>query len=319
LNGEFLVFSSDSDICLNPFPLVKVYDEEADMLCGLIMSMAYPSEKPSDYQTGKMKEVLKRLWNEKSVEMTIDDVAERCKADEDPQRRLRDIGEQLFPFTSAGEYGKFFVGKNNVTFQNKFTVLELEELKGREHLQQVILLQLIYQIQQTMYLGSRKDRKLLIIDEAWDLLSKGNVAKFIESGYRRFRKYNGCAITVTQSVNDLYKNPAGVAIAENSANMILLGQKRETIDSLKKEGRLALSEGAFEVLKSVRSVRGVFSEIFFYMNGGAQTGIGRLIVDRYTQLLYSTHPDDINAIDSRLDRGMNTDQAIRDVIASEKR
>ena len=319
LDGEFLVFSSESNICLNPFPLIKIYDEEADMLCGLIMAMAFPTEKPSDYQTGKMKEVMKTLWDELGVEMTIDSIADKCKIDQDPQRRLRDIGEQLFPFTSRGEYGKFFVGVNNVKFDNKFTVLELEELKGREHLQQVVLLQLIYQIQQTMYLGSRKDRKMLIVDEAWDLLSKGNIAKFIESGYRRFRKYNGCAVTITQSVNDLYKNPAGVAIAENSANMILLGQKKETIESIKRDNRIALSDGGFEVLKTVRSVRGVFSELFFYMNGGKNTGIGRLIVDRYTQLLYSTHADDINALELRLQGGMTTHEAILDVISKEKR
>lgn len=319
LDGDFLVFSSESGICLNPFPLVKEYDEEADMLCGLVMAMAFPTEKPTDYQVGKMKEVLKTIWDENGIDMTIDDVAERCKMDEDPQRRLRDIGEQLFPFTSRGEYGRYFVGENNVKFDNNFTVLELEELKGREHLQQVVLLQLIYQIQQTMYLGSRSVRKMVIVDEAWDLLSKGNVSKFIESGYRRFRKYNGAAVTITQSVNDLYKNPAGVAIAENSANMILLGQKRETIDSLKRENRLSLGEAGFEILKTVRSVRGVFSEIFFYMNGGQSTGIGRLIVDRYTQLLYSTHPDDINAVESRISRGMTVDEAINDVIARETR
>ena len=319
MKGDFLIFSTESNICMNPFPIVENYDEESDMLCGLIMAMAFPTEKPSDYQTGKLKEVMKNLWDAKGKSMTIDDISQNCKEDQDPARRLKDIGEQLFPFTSRGEYGRFFVGENNVKFDNNFTVLELEELKGREHLQQVVLLQLIYQIQQSMYLGSRKFRKMVIIDEAWDLLSKGNVAKFMESGYRRFRKYNGCAVTITQSINDLYKNAAGVAIAENSANMILLGQKRESIESIKREKRIALSDGTFELLKSVRSVRGVFSEIFFYMNGGKNSGVGRLIVDRFTQLLYSTHPDDINAIESRVDAGMTSHEAILDVIKSEKR
>jgi conjugal transfer ATP-binding protein TraC len=60
-----------------------------------------------------------------------------------------------------------------------------------------------------MYLGDRAEPKLVVIDEAWDLLTQGDVAKFIETGYRRFRKYGGAAVTVTQSLNDLYSNPTG--------------------------------------------------------------------------------------------------------------
>nr|UVX22886.1 IncF plasmid conjugative transfer pilus assembly protein TraC [Proteus terrae subsp. cibarius] len=165
--------------------------------------------------------------------MLVDDVAEALKNHED--RRVQDVGEQLYPFTTQGEYGRFFNGHNNTRFKNRFTVLELEELKGRKHLQQVVLLQLIYQIQQEMYLGERDRRKIVFIDEAWDLLTQGDVGKFIETGYRRFRKYGGSAVTVTQSVNDLYDSPTGKAIAENSANMYLLGQKAETINALKKK------------------------------------------------------------------------------------
>ncbi len=61
-----------------------------------------------------------------------------------------------------------------------------------------------------MYLGERDRRKIVFIDEAWDLLTQGDVGKFIETGYRRFRKkYGGSAVTVTQSVNDLYDSPTG--------------------------------------------------------------------------------------------------------------
>src|SRR5690606_3991625 len=142
-----------------------------------------------------------------------------------------------------GQYGRYFSGKNNLNFKNPFTVLELEELKGREHLQQVVLLQLIYQIQQDMYLGERDRPKLVIIDEAWSLLSQGNVGKFIEHGYRRFRKYGGSCIVITQGVNDLYANSVGQAIAENSAFTLLLGQKAEAIDSLQEKKRLPLEIG----------------------------------------------------------------------------
>lgn len=167
--------------------------------------MAAPTEPLGDYRTAGLRRALKSLWDSKGKAMGVDDVAEALLADED--QRIRDVGQPLCPFTTQGEYGRFFNGANTVAFASPFVVLELEELKGRKHLQQVVLLQLIYQIQQVMYLGDRGQPKLVLIDEAWDLLTQGDVARFIETGYRRFRKYGGAAVTVTQSLNDLYTKP----------------------------------------------------------------------------------------------------------------
>ncbi|WP_347990215.1 type IV secretion system protein TraC [Methylomonas sp. AM2-LC] len=314
LDGDFVEFGESSGICLNPFPLVENYNEEADMLVGIIISMAAMEDKLSDLQQARLRSILKDIWDEHKQGMNVDMVAEKCLEDED--RRVIDMGHQLFVFTTKGEYGRFFNGPNNINFDNKLTCLELEELKGRSHLQQVVLLILIYQIQQKMYLGDRSQRKILIIDEAWDLLAKGNVAKFIETGYRRFRKYNGAAITITQSLNDLYGSPSGEAIAENSANLYMLYQKAETIERIKKENRLMIGEAGFTYLKSVHTVKGQYSEIFFNTSYGV--GIGRLIVDKYTQLLYSTNPDDINAISARTNSGMTMAQAIEDILLNEQ-
>lgn len=313
IGGDFVEFGEKSQICLNPFQIIKNYNEEADMLVGIIVSMAAMEDKLSDLQHARLRSILKELWDESGVGMTVDRVAEKLLQDQD--RRVIDMGHQLFAFTSIGEYGRFFNGENNVNFNNALTCLELEELKGRSHLQQVVLLILIYQIQQAMYLGNRDQRKILIIDEAWDLLAKGNIARFIETGYRRFRKYNGAAITITQSLNDLYSSPSGVAIAENSANLYLLYQKPETIESIKRQNRLMIGEGGFTFLKSVHTVTGQYSEIFFITSYGV--GIGRLIVDKYTKLLYSTHPDDIKKISERTSRGMTTAEAIEDILVSD--
>ena len=252
LDGDFMAFSADKPICLNPFELVRSWEEEADVVAGLVTAMAAPTEKLSDYQTAGLKRVLKSVWDAQGQSMTVDDIAKALCAEQD--QRLTDVGEQLFPFTTQGEYGRFFNGQNNVRFTNDFTVLELEELKGRKHLQQVVLLQLIYQIQQEMYLGERDRPKIVIIDESWDLLGMGDAATFMEHGYRRFRKYGGAAVTITQSVNDLYRSPTGRAIVENSANMYLLGQKAEAIEALKAERRLPLSEGGYALLKTVHTL-----------------------------------------------------------------
>ncbi|MBS4050663.1 MAG: type IV secretion system protein TraC [Methylomonas sp.] len=312
LEGDFVKFTHGSGICMNPFEIVQNFEEEADMLAGLVSQMAAPTEKLTDFQTAGLKRILKQLWTEKAQFMSVDDIAKQLCSETD--QRLKDVGEQLFPFTTRGEYGRYFNGQNNAKFASDFTVLELEELKGRKHLQQVVLLQLIYQIQQEMYLGERNRPKIVIIDEAWDLLTEGDVAKFMEHGYRRFRKYGGAAVTITQSVNDLYRNAAGRAIVENSANMYLLGQKAEVIEGMKQDRRLPLSDGGYELLKTVHTLPGAYSEIFFITEMGS--GIGRLIVDPFKRILFSTKPEDVQALKQLRQQGLSLGDAIQKLIDS---
>ena len=242
--------------------------------------------------------------------MSIDLIAERCLADDDP--RVRDVGVQLGSFTSASSYGRFFAGHNNANFKNDLTVLELDELQGRKHLRQVVLLQLISQIQREIFLGERDRKKLVIIDEAWDLLKEGEVSVFMEHAYRKFRKYGGSAIIATQSVQDLYGNSVGKAISSNSANMFLLGQKATTLEQVRKDNQLVMEDWAFNMLKSVHTEAGVFSEIF--LSVGQLQCVGRLIVSDFQKLLYSTAPDDVNAIEQYTRKGMSIQDAINAVL-----
>ena len=118
LDGDFMAFSADKPICLNPFELVRSWEEEADVVAGLVTAMAAPTEKLSDYQTAGLKRVLKSVWDVQGQSMTVDDIAKALCAETD--QRLTDVGEQLFPFTTRGEYGRFFNGQNNVRFTNDF-------------------------------------------------------------------------------------------------------------------------------------------------------------------------------------------------------
>lgn len=333
--GDFLHFGSSSDACMNPFPLVVSLDGtdetrapdanynandndddgEEDALIGLLEAMAAPNEKLSDFQIAALKKEFNTVWKTHFRKTTVDMVAEALLAHDD--LRVQDIGSQLYAFTSKGSYGRFFNGENNVKFNNQFTVLELEELKGRKHLQQVILLQLIYQIQQEMYLGDRNRKKVVIIDEAWDLLTDGDVAKFIESAYRRFRKYGGSILIITQSINDLHDSKTGRAIAENSATTLMMGQKSDTIEDIKKKGRVQLSDYHFEQLKTVHTIKGIYSEIFIISEFGR--GIGRLMVPEFQKLMYSTLAEDYNDIDMKRKQGLTLNQAIIAVLSDRQK
>lgn len=311
LKGDFIHFEEGTGVCLNPFELIQNYDDEEDAIVSLVSAMASAKGNLSEWQVSALKQVMTDVWEDKGQKMKVDDIADRC-LEEHQDQRLKDIGMQLYPFTSRGSYGKYFSHDNNVSFQNQFTVLELDELQGRKHLRQVVLLQLIYQIQQEVFLGERNRKKVVIVDEAWDLLKEGEVSVFMEHAYRKFRKYGGSVVIATQSINDLYENAVGRAIAENSASMYLLGQTEETVESVKRSGRLTLSEGGFNILRTVHTVQGIYSEIFIKSKTGM--GVGRLIVGDFQKLLYSTDPRDVDAIDQYVKRGLSIPDSIRAVM-----
>ena len=364
LNGDFVEFSDQSTISLNPFETIVNWNDEEDAAVNLLGTMASMKGRLDDYQQAALKAHMHRLWEESQArrmavagrqvseinayfdnqiaqvmqqnpqnaqgiiddlnvkreteiyktlpppDMSIDAVADACLRDTDG--RVCDVGVQLGSFCSNSSYGKFFAGHNNASFNGDLTVLELDELQGRKHLRQVVLLQLISQIQREIFLGERNRKKLVIIDEAWDLLKEGEVASFMEGAYRKFRKYGGSAIIATQSAGDLIGSPAGVAIQNNSANTFYLGQKATTLEQLRAQNTLVMEDWAFNLLKSVRTEAGVYSEIFFQQ--GQIQSVGRLVVSAYQKLLYSTNPVDVNDIKQYQLQGMTVDQAIKAVL-----
>jgi len=311
LQGAFIEFGPQSGLCLNPFTKVEDIDEEVGLIQAIIEKMAAPEEGLDDLRRSRIEEAVKAVWGRLSTATTITDIAEYMTHQED--ERVVDIGKMLFRFTRYGSEGYWFDGQSNLDLSQDLVVLELEELKGKKTLQQVVLMQLISAIQREMYLSNDGRPKILIIDEAWDLLDDPMVARFMEHAYRRFRKYGGSAIVVTQSIADLYRSDSGRAIAENSAYKFILRQTQETINQVEKNGYLALGDHGYYMLKTVHSLPGSYSEVMVYSNEG--TGIARLIVDRFSQVLFSTSGAERTEVIADIEAGVHPVQAIDNFIA----
>lgn len=318
IDGTYIEFSHELDICINPFPLVKVWEEEADIIASIVEIMAAPKAGLDDFQTSGLKRVLNEVWEKHGNNADIDAVAKVLLADksDSDKGRLTDIGQQLWPFTSEGEYGRFFNGPNNCDLNNQLVILELQQLTGRVHLQRVVLLQLMYQIQQAMDSLPREMPKILLIDEAFSLLASNETAKFIISWYRQLRKFGATAMVCTQSINDFYDSNGSEAILENSAHKWLLSQKSDSLALLKQKDRLPISEGALRLLETVHTVQGEYSEIF--VNNSWGVGVGRLVVSDFNKLLYSTRAQDVAAKKSYMDRGYSLPDAINAILNERK-
>lgn len=325
LGGQFIAFGQNSTICLNPFSSLRTRDEfleVQDILLHLLSSMAAPRDGLNDFQSSILRTILGEQYELYGPALSIDHIADACldaarqqaegAEGEFREKRISDISYGLRPFCRAGQFGRYFSGPSTIDFTAPFVLLELEELKNQKHLQTIILLLLIYQIQNGMYLGERDAKKLMLIDEAWDLMAEPQIAKFIEAGYRRFRKYNGSACIVTQALTDLHDTASGQAILANSACTVMLQQKSATLDKLASGDSPEFSKALCERLKTVRTVKGRFSELFVRTAEGM--GIGRFVVDPFRALLYSTHPDDVAAIARLTSQGVSTAEAIATIL-----
>jgi conjugal transfer ATP-binding protein TraC len=310
LGGEFIEFLPDKHISLNPFTFITQFETSLELLKPLTAAMVRPSGNASDEEITYLEKALKAAWQSKGNQGTLTDVALWLNKQEDSI--CKNLSHLLYPYTQQGMYGRYFEGPCTLHLDNPFIVLELEELKSKKDLQKVMLLVLMYQISERMYLGSREQMKSCIIDEAWDLLSGDNIsaAQFIETGYRRARRYNANFVTITQSINDYFKNATSIAAYENSDNNLILGQKPEAIDQLKTSQRLSLDNFTEKLLKSLKKTDD-YSECIIKSPMGLS--VHRILLDPYSRILYSSKGDEFEAVKAWQAKGYSLQDAIAKV------
>jgi type IV secretory pathway VirB4 component len=79
---------------------------------------------------------------------------------------------------------------------------------------------------------SDQKRRLLIVDEAWQLMKYEDSANFLFSLAKRARKYNLGITTISQDVEDFMGSRVGRAIVANASMQFLLKQSPSAVDVL---------------------------------------------------------------------------------------
>ena len=315
VGGQSIEFSAESNLCLNPFTLISDNLEEQEqsfsMLKAVVSTMASPTKGTDDYENALIERAINFAWKSKKNSASISDIAGWLSKQKD--ERAKQIGIMLTPYTKEGIYSKYFEGKNNVDFTSYMVLIELEELKEKKDLQSVVLQLFIMTITNITFLGDRKTPFYICIDEAWDLLRGKQTGVFIETLARRLRKYNGSLVIGTQSAEDFDATPGAKAALENSDWMCLLAQKNSSIQSLESSGKIQMDSFKKNVLESVGTRHGEYSEVFI---SDAQGGyaVGRLYLDPFSGLLYSTKADEYSKIKSLKEKGLSLVQAIETVL-----
>jgi conjugal transfer ATP-binding protein TraC len=147
------------------------------------------------------------------------------------------LAQRLRKYTT-GTFAGIFSQQSNININNPLVVFNLRDLE--DELRPVAM----YIVLNYIWNKTKSDqrRRLLIVDEAWQLMKYEDSANFLFSLAKRARKYNLGITTITQDVEDFMGSRMGRAIVANASMQFLLKQSSSAVDVLSDTFKLTSEE-----------------------------------------------------------------------------
>ncbi len=265
VGGAYVRLSLNSNTRINPFDLPQVVDaEEADnalrsnliTLHGLLRLMMGGAQAQMQSQGGAITPALTPV-EESDLDAALIETYARAGITNDPLTHqsppptisdLYDVllhmgntgpqlAQRLRKYTS-GTFAGIFSQQSNININNPMVVFNIRDLEDElRPVAMYIVLNYIWNKTK-----SDKRRRILIVDEAWQLMKYEDSANFLFSLAKRARKYNLGITTITQDVEDFMGSRMGRAIVANASMQILLKQSASAVDVLSSVFKLTSEE-----------------------------------------------------------------------------
>jgi type IV secretory pathway VirB4 component len=137
------------------------------------------------------------------------------------------LAQRLRKYTS-GTFAGIFSQQSNININNPMVVFNIRDLEDElRPVAMYIVLNFIWNKTK-----SDKKKRILVVDEAWQLMKYEDSSNFLFSLAKRARKYNLGITTITQDVEDFMASRMGRAIVANASMQILLKQSPSAVDVL---------------------------------------------------------------------------------------
>lgn len=304
LGGEIVQFGKEVKLALNPFasftPSMSSDDFVDVMKCAkeLLIIMCGAD---SDRGAAELEKAIKDSVQKANYELDINGFVEHLEQSE--SQLLQGYAATLYSYTKEGIYRKYFSGSKSASFKEQITVFEFEEIKKDRKLLAIILQILLMEITNQFFTGDRSQRFMIIVDEAWMLLDYA--AGFFAEFARTVRKYGGSLVTCVQNFNDLQETKQRRDILENSTWTVMLKQDEKGLSAFKESEAF---KDKLPLIKSISLVPGKYSEMLLSATG--VNVVGRLVLNEYSNALYSTDSADFNYLQKAQEGGMSLDVAI---------
>jgi hypothetical protein len=250
VGGSYIRLSLSSDTRINPFDLPRVIDsDEADdalranlvTLHGLLrlmlggttaggqLSVGLSPAEEADLDQGLIDTyaragITSDPLTHNSIPPTMGDLYDTLlhMGGTGPQ-----LAQRLRKYTT-GTFAGIFSQQSNIDIDNTMVVFNIRDLEDElRPVAMYIVLSHIWNITRTT-----QKKRMLIVDEAWQLMKYDDSANFLFSLAKRARKYYLGLTTITQDVEDFMGSKMGRAIVANSSMQLLLKQSTSAVDVL---------------------------------------------------------------------------------------
>ena len=297
VGGTYIPINLNSEKKINPLDLPETQEGEEDSaLRSSIVAIS-----------GLMNIMLGQLTPEESAIMdraikeayAIRDITEDPTSHKNPPPLLGDLqsilsnmqgsesmARRLQKFTE-GSYAGLLNHHTNIELDTHMIVFSVRDLE--EALRPIAM----YVITNFIWtkIRTKLKRRIMIIDEAWNLMQYEDSARFLHNLTKRSRKYYLGITTISQDVEDFLGSKFGKAIISNSAMQILLKQSPASIDLIAKT--FMLTDGEKMALLEANVGEGIF---FAGMNH-----VLIKIVASYTEnKIITSNPEEILALKNSL-------------------
>ncbi|MBD3311666.1 MAG: DUF87 domain-containing protein [Candidatus Magasanikbacteria bacterium] len=264
VGGTYVNISLSSESKVNPFDLPRPVGQQIsteDVIRSAVISLKGLIRVMFGSLTPQEDSIMDRALLETYAKKDITSSSDLSTVEPPIMQDLLDILEgmegadnlvlKLRKFTE-GTFSGLFNSPTNVNMNNQLVVFSVRDLE--DELRPMAIYNLINYIWNVV--RSERKKRMLVIDEAWWLMTHEDSAKFIYALVKRARKYYLGVTTITQDVNDFLRSPYGQAIVTNSALQLLLRQSPASIDMIQKT--FMLTEGEKYLLLESAVGEGIF-------------------------------------------------------------
>ena len=239
---SYLDVSLNSDQRINPFDLplwLKDHDEKpGDLLRSAIIDLLWLMNlmlgKMTVIEESIMEKAIITVYSLKWITIEDDSIVWK---DIPVMKDLQDVLDtmdwwsnlvkRMEKFTT-GIFSGIFSNKTNVDLTEWLQVFSVRDLD--DMLRPIAMYVILNHIWNKVRSSNKK--RMLVIDEAWNVMQHEDSAKFLFGLVKRARKYNLWITTITQDVEDFVNSAYGKPILTNSSVQLLLKQSSASIDVL---------------------------------------------------------------------------------------